>query len=64
MNAASPLLALGAFAVSATAADSASTEIDAPGVAADSYKVKVTKRKAGKVICEAAKTKVKVKKDL
>jgi hypothetical protein len=115
------LLALGAFAVSAAAADSVSTEIDAsfkkgtadnpyvperdpafkgtveskdsdceakrkvkikgvgsdktdskgrfkidaPGVGADTYKVKVAKREVGKTVCEAAKTKVRVKnKDL
>ena len=40
-------------------------KIEASGVDAGTYKVKVKKRKAGKVICEAAKTKVKVrKKDL
>ena len=115
------LLALGAFAVSATAADSVSTDVDASfkkgtpgssyeperpaafkgtvsskdsdceakrkvkikgvgsdktdskgrfkinafGVGADTYKVKVKKRDAGKVVCKAAKTTVKVKnKDL
>ena len=115
------LLALGAFAVSATAADSVSTEVEAsfkkgtadnpyvperppafkgtveskdsdceakrkvkikgvgsdktdskgrfkiaaPGVGADTYKVKVKQREVGKTVCEAAKTKVKVKsKDL
>jgi hypothetical protein len=35
-------------------------KIDATGAGAGTYKVKVAEREAGKVICKAAKTKVKV----